>query len=66
MTVFGGDTLLNICSKLGIKKIRVIDQISLATEVGISESKFGKLIIISKGGSVGNINIIPKIIEYFR
>lgn len=66
IAVFGGDTLFNICNKLEIKKLTILDQISPVVEVSITESKFGKLMVISKGGSVGSKNIIYRILNYFK
>jgi len=65
-SVFGGDTLFNICRGLGISKLKVMDKISPAVEVSQGDGKSGKIIIVSKGGSVGETGIIKKILDYFK
>ena len=66
ISVFGGDTLFNICNMLKIKKLNVRDKISPAVGVSQADSNFGDLIVVSKGGSVGEFNVIEKIINYFK
>ena len=66
LSVFGGDTLFNICNMLKIKKLKVRDKISPAVEISQADSKFGDLIVVSKGGSVGEFTVIEKIINYFK
>jgi uncharacterized protein YgbK (DUF1537 family) len=66
IAISGGETLFNIFEMLGIKKLKVIDSISHAIEVNQANSKFGNIIIVSKGVSIKTINVFKEILDCFN
>ena len=65
--VIGGETAFRICTDLGISKIKLIQQVSEVVQGGIiAEGRHKKLPLATKGGSVGKIDAIVKMIRYLK
>ena len=60
----GGDTMVNVCSRLHVQSIELIDYVIPQTDIGrFIDGEYKGMPFICKGGMTGNDNIVSEIVE---
>jgi len=59
----GGDTMVNVCTQLGVQSIEVIDYVIPQADVGRLIGNYDGLPIVGKGGLTGDVNTACDIVE---
>jgi len=59
----GGDTMVNVCTQLGVQSIEVIDYVIPQTDVGRLIGNYDGLPIVGKGGLTGEVTTACDIVE---
>ena len=60
----GGDTMVNVCSMLGVNSIALIDYVIPQTDIGrFIDGEYKNMPFICKGGMTGHDNIVTEIVD---
>lgn len=60
----GGDTMVNVCSMLGVNSIELIDYVIPQTDIGrFIDGEYANMPFICKGGMTGHDNIVTDIVN---
>ena len=60
----GGDTMANVCSRLDVNCIELIDYVIPQTDIGrFVDGEYKDMFFICKGGMTGNDDIVCEIVD---
>jgi len=67
MLIFGGDTALSICRRLGAKALRIMGEVEPLVPYGtFVGGRLNGMYVATKAGGFGSESIIPNTVRYFR